>query len=94
MSAFLRLPQKNTGSTAAPCVFRFPYHLERFSTSHTNAHTRCTEEMLIFSRGVWMSSRSGPMDTQSSPGSLPASRPHSRPAWMAYTRGSAPYWSR
>ena len=35
--------------------------------------------MLIRSRGVWISSRSGPMDTQSSPGIFPASRPHSTP---------------
>ena len=50
--------------------------------------------MLIRSRGVWISSRSGPMDTQSKPGIFPASRPHSTPAWMASTLGSRPYCSR
>ena len=30
--------------------------------------------------GVWISSISGPKDTQSSPGSFPANRPHSTPA--------------
>ena len=49
--------------------------------------------MSIRSRGVWISGRSGPMDTASSPGSLPASMPHSTPAWMASISGAAPYCS-
>ena len=44
--------------------------------------------MSIRSLGVWMSSRSGPTETQSSPGSLPARMPHSTPAWMASICGA------
>ena len=49
--------------------------------------------MSIRSLGVWMSNRFGPMDTQSSPGSLPARMPHSTPAWMASICGALPYCS-
>ena len=61
------------------------------STPRSSFHVRCTEGMDIFSRGVWISSRSGPKDTQSSPGSLPENRPHSNPAWMASIFGAWPY---
>ena len=60
----------------------------RRSSSTSIFQTRCTEEMDIFSRKVWISFRSGPKDTQSSPGSLAENSPHSRPAWMASTLGS------
>ena len=39
----------------------------RRSSSTSIFQTRCTEEMDIFSRKVWISFRSGPKDTQSSP---------------------------
>ena len=39
------------------------------SAPSRNCHVRWTEEMDIFSRVVWISTRSGPKETQSSPGS-------------------------
>ena len=62
----------------------------RRSSSTSIFQTRCTEEMDIFSRKVWISFRSGPKDTQSSPGNLAEHSPHSSPAWMARTLGSEP----
>ena len=63
----------------------------RFSVSRTMVHKRWTEEIYNFSRQVWISVRSGPMDTQSRPGSLPEKMPHSTPAWMASILGAWPY---
>ena len=69
-------------------------HVMRRSVWRSSSHTRPTEAMPSFSRGVWISRMSGPSDTQSSPGSLPASRPHSTPPCTALTRGSLPHCSR
>lgn len=74
---------KQTKRAAQP-LFLFAY-LDLRRTSNMKAQTRCTEATLMRSLGVWISRSSGPMDTQSRPGSLADSRPHSKPAWMAST---------
>ena len=78
---FGRLRVIFTVNCKIPCLNIAKHYASASSTPRSSFHVRCTEGMDIFSRGVWISSRSGPKDTQSSPGSLPENRPHSNPAW-------------